>query len=202
MPTSSAPRRRMSAPARREQVLDVAAQLVAENGFQAISIQLVARSAGVTRPIVYEHFGGLPGLLEAVVSRELSRALQQVAATTLPNLNEGDPVELMLESLAKYLAAVAEHPTTWRLVLLPPEGAPASLRRRIVRGRERVLRGLTEAVGPGSLRGELSEDPPLTARILSAMADEYARLLLSDPRSFPSQRLLDHARWCLERLAA
>jgi AcrR family transcriptional regulator len=190
----------MSAPARREQVLDVATEIAVTDGFHAISIQSVALRAGVTRPIIYEHFGGLQGLLEALVSREMASALEQVSATALPDLKTGDPGELMLGSLAKYLSAVVEQPRTWRLVLAPPEGAPASLRRHIVRGRERVLGGLTEAVGPGSLPGQLSHDPELTARILSAMADEYARLVLNEPERFPPQRLLEHARWWLDRL--
>jgi len=192
----------MSAAARREQVLDVATEIVAEQGFQSVSIQAVATRAGVTRPIVYTHFGSLEGLLEEVIKREMSRAREQVNQTRVPALADGDPVELLLESLGRFLAAVKEHPATWRLVLTPPEGAPESLHKRIVRGRARVLRSLTEAVAPGSLPGDLSEDPELTARILSAMADEYARLVLSDARRFPPERLLEHARWWLTRIVA
>jgi AcrR family transcriptional regulator len=200
--TKTAPRRRMSAPARREQVLDVATEIVAEHGFQAVSIQSVAKRAGVTRPIVYEHFGALQGLLEAVVKREMSRAMDQVAATRLPDLSGGDPVALMLDSLSAYLAAVEEHPTTWRLVLMPAEGAPKTLRKRIVRGRAAVLQSLTDAVRPGTLPGDLSDDPELTARILSAMADEYARMVLADPLRFPPARLLEHARWWLRQISS
>jgi AcrR family transcriptional regulator len=191
----------MSASARREQVLDVASELVAERGFQSVSIQAVAQRAGVTRPIIYGHFGGLDGLLEAVVAREMSRARKQVAETTLSDLSTGDPVELMLASLSTFLSLVRDHPSTWRLVLTQPQGAPDSLHKRIVRGRARVLRGLTDAVKPGSLPGDLSEDPELTARILSAMADEYARLVLADPARFPPERLLEHARWWLGQIA-
>jgi hypothetical protein len=42
-----------------------------------------------------------------------------------------------------------------------------------------------------------SPDPELTARALSAVADEAARLLLSDPERYPPTRLVDHARWLL-----
>src|SRR6204780_4519959 len=123
---------RLSAPARGEQLLDVSAAIVLELGFQAVSIQAVARRAGISRPIVYEHFGDLSGLLEALVEREVERALEQVAETELVDLSEGDPSELMLESLRAYLDAVAQHPTTWQLVLMPPEGAPELLRTSII----------------------------------------------------------------------
>lgn len=189
----------MAGAERREQLLDVTARLIADEGFAATSIQAVARRAGITRPIVYEHFGDLPGLLEAVIQRELSRALIQVQATRLPALATGDPIELMIESLRAYLAAVQENPTTWRLVLIPPEGAPELLRTSIQQGRETVLAGLIGAVDPGGDPDANGPDPELTARLLSAMADEYARLVLLDPRRYVPERLLAHARWFLEQ---
>jgi hypothetical protein len=46
-----------------------------------------------------------------------------------------------------------------------------------------------------------SPDPEMTARILSAIADEYARLVLTDPGQFPPERLLAHAQWLLRHLS-
>src|ERR1700677_4200489 len=199
MPATTSPNAtRMTASARREQLLDVTAEIVAEHGFQAVSILSVARGAGISRPIVYEHFGDLTGLLEALVERETERALAQVAETELGDLSEGDPADLMLESLGAYLTAVERHPTTWQLVLMPPEGAPALLRQSIMRGRAAVLDTLTRAVRPISTPAGAASDPELTARSLSAVADEYALLLLTDGARFPPQRLLAHARWWLE----
>jgi AcrR family transcriptional regulator len=191
----------MTAPARREQLLDVTMELVVEQGFHGASVQSVARRAGVSRPIVYEHFGDLNGLLEALVARETASALAEISESTLGDLSRGDPSELMLESLRAYLAAVARHPMTWRLVLMAPEGAPELLRRSIARGRADVLASLTDAVRPGSMPGHESPDPEMTARILSAIADEYARLVLVDQNRFPPERLLDHARWLLRNLS-
>ena len=187
----------MAAVQRREQLLDVTAELAVHNGFQAVSIQAVARRAGISRPIVYEHFGGLTGLLKALIERETGRALQQVRATQLRDLSSGDPVQLELESLRAYLETVRAHPTTWRLVLLPPEGAPELLRTSILQGRRAILDGLIDAVRPGSGSGGRDPDPELTARLLSAMADEYAGLVLTNPDGYPPERLLAHARWFL-----
>lgn len=189
----------MTAPARREQLLDVTTEIVTDKGFQAVSIESVARRAGISRPIVYEHFGDLKGLLEAVVERETTRALSQVSETTLTDLTAGDPRELMLESLRAYLQAVRDHPTTWRLVLMPPEGAPELLRTSIARGRAAVLDRLAQAVRPALVRDRRSPDAELTAQVLSAISDEYARLVLTDPARFPPERLLDHAGWCLDQ---
>lgn len=189
--------RRMTALERREQLLDVTTQLAVERAFHGVSVEAVAQRAGITRAVVYQHFADLQALLEAVIKRETSRALAQVSETTLEDLSEGDPVQLMLESLRAYLHAVQNQPSTWRLVLMPPEGAPPMLHRAIAEGRAAVLVRLTRAVRPALASQQASVDAELTARMLSAMADEYARLLLSDPARFGPERLIEHARWWL-----
>jgi len=188
----------MRAPARREQLLAVATELAVEQSFHAVSVEAVARRAGITRAVIYQHFDDLRALLEAVIERETSRALAQVSETALTDLSEGDPKELMLESLDAYLRAVHDHPKTWRLVLMSPDGAPETLRTSIADGRRSVLAQLTRAVGP-ALDSADSGDAELTARLLSAVSDEYARLVLTDPQRYPPQRLLGHARRWLDR---
>ena len=189
----------MTGVARRDQLLDVTTELVTEQGFQNISIEAVAQRAGVARSLVYKHFADARELLDAVVEREIKRALSQVSETTLTDLSEGPPVELMLESLSAYLHVVKSHPVTWRLVLMTPQGAPPILREQIAQGRAAVLARMIDAVRPALASRPESPDPELTARILSAVADEYARLVLDDPDRYPPERLLPHARWILEQ---
>jgi AcrR family transcriptional regulator len=190
----------MSAEERRRQLLDVTRAIVARDGFHAVSIEAVARRAGITRPIVYGHFTDLGGLLEALVDRESERALEQLAAVLPRDLGGADPREPLLAALRGYLEAVEAEPVTWRLVLMPPEGAPPVLRDRIAQGRAAVVAQLSEAMRPGIGPGRASPDPELTARTLSALADEAARLLLTDPQRYPIQRLLAHAGWLLDEL--
>ena len=191
-------RRRMSGRARREQLLDVTAELVAGRGFHQLSVESIAGQAGITRAVVYQQFGDLGTLLHAVIERETSRALAEVSETTLSDLGVGEPIELMLESLRAYLQAVREHPARWRLVLMPPEGAPEELHAKIAAGRARILAQMTRAVRPAVERHRGSPDVELTARVLSAISDEYARLVLSDPDAHPIDRLMRHARWWLQ----
>jgi AcrR family transcriptional regulator len=192
---------RLPAEARREQLLDATKAIVAREGFHAVSIEAVAREAGITRPIVYSHFQDLPGLLEALVEREGRRALAQLASV-LPSTLGSDPREQLIAALTGYLEAVKADPGTWRLVLMPPEGAPQVLQRHVTKGREAVLAVLAQAVQPGLGAGRESPDPELTARMLSATADEAARLLLTDPRAYPVQRLVAHARWVLSHVGS
>ncbi|WP_051222361.1 TetR/AcrR family transcriptional regulator [Conexibacter woesei] len=199
--TAKRPARRLTAEARREQLLDVTTDLVVNDGFGAVSIDAVARRAGISRAIVYQHFGDLPALLKAVVAREMARAKAQLSETEVSRLDDGVPSDLLIESLAAYLGAVRDHPATWRLVLMPPEGAPESLRKGIARGRADALAHMTDAVAPALVGDDRSADAELTARMFSAMADEYARLVLTSPRRFTPDRLLAHARWWVEQMA-
>jgi AcrR family transcriptional regulator len=195
-------RMRMSGSERREQLLDVTKAMVGEEGFHAVSIEAVARAAGISRPIVYSHFDDLGGLLEAMVERETERALGQLAAILPAGVGVGDPREDLLAALRGYLEAVSGDPVTWRLVLIPPEGAPELLRDRINRGRDAVVAVLADVVRPGLAPGRETPDPQLTARLLSALADEAARLMLTRPEQYPIERLMDHARWLLGELSA
>ena len=190
---------RMPAERRRQQLLDATKAIVDRDGFHAVSIEAVAREAGISRPIVYGHFRVLPGLLEALVEREGARALAQLELVLPDVAAKGDPLETLLGGLRAYLQAARADPATWRLVLMPPEGAPAILRVHIAAGRAAIIAQLAEAVPP--LLGARS-DPELTAHMLSTISDETVRLHLSDPDRYPVERLLDMARWFLGRVLA
>ena len=69
---------RMSGQERREQLLDVGRKLFAEKGFEAVSVEEIAAKAGVSKPVVYEHFGGKEGLYAVVVDREMAYLLDSI----------------------------------------------------------------------------------------------------------------------------
>lgn len=71
-------RTRMSGQERREQLLDVGLQLFAEKGFEVVSVEEIAAKAGVSKPVVYEHFGGKEGLYAVVVDREMNHLLGSI----------------------------------------------------------------------------------------------------------------------------
>ena len=194
-------RSRLSAAERREQLLDVTKTLVGERGFHHLSIEAIAKRAGITRPVIYAHFEDLDALLEAMLEREARRALTQLGAIMPTELPEGGRrKDALLGALRGYLEAIQADPVTWRLVLMPPEGAPHMLREQVERGRDAIVATLAQVVGPGLAPERPSPDPHLTARLLSALSDEAARLLLSDPQEYPIERLMRHAEWLLGQL--
>ncbi|SEP93899.1 TetR/AcrR family transcriptional regulator [Lentzea albida] len=68
----------MTGKERREQLLDVSRALFAEKGFDATSVEEIAARASVSKPVVYEHFGGKEGVYAVVVDREMQRLMDQI----------------------------------------------------------------------------------------------------------------------------
>jgi AcrR family transcriptional regulator len=101
--TDGRPRVRMTGRERREQLLDVGRTLFAERGFEATSIEEIAARAGVSKPVVYEHFGGKEGLYAVVVDREMQSLLVRFTGA----LTGGSPKE-MLEQAALVLLTYIE----------------------------------------------------------------------------------------------
>ena len=66
-------RQRMTGKQRREQLIAIGRSLFAERGFEGTSVEEIALRAGVSKPVVYEHFGGKEGLYAVVVDREMNR---------------------------------------------------------------------------------------------------------------------------------
>ncbi len=68
----------MTGPQRREQLLEVGRKLFADKGFEGTSVEEIAAKAGVSKPVVYEHFGGKEGLYAVVVDREIRTLLDGI----------------------------------------------------------------------------------------------------------------------------
>jgi AcrR family transcriptional regulator len=100
------PRVRMSGKERREQLLDVGRTLFADKGFDGTSVEEIAEKAGVSKPVVYEHFGGKEGLYAVVVDREVRRLLDRITASL-----DGDHPRLLLEQAAGALLEYVEKET-------------------------------------------------------------------------------------------
>jgi AcrR family transcriptional regulator len=80
---------RMSGQERREQLLDVGRRLFAKKGFEAVSVEEIAAKAGVSKPVVYEHFGGKEGLYAVVVDREMGYLLDSMTTALARTPDDG-----------------------------------------------------------------------------------------------------------------
>ncbi len=92
----------MTGQERRQQLLDIGRRLFAERGFEGTSIEEIAAQAGVSKPVVYEHFGGKEGLYAVVVDREVER-LTTITMTLLDAKQSRPKFEAAAVTLLRYI---------------------------------------------------------------------------------------------------
>jgi AcrR family transcriptional regulator len=175
---------------RREQLIDAALSVILEQGYGGVSIEAIARVAGVTRPVVYDHFPNLGRLLHALVEREERISLEQLEEVVPADPRDHDPVELLAGSVKRFLDAVASRPATWRIILLPLEGTPAIVRDHVEVNRARILERIEQLVRWAIKRRDVPNDldVELTARAIRDLGEEAGRMVLTDPRRYTPAR--------------
>jgi len=97
----------MTGTQRREQLLDVSRKLFAEKGFEGTSVEEIAARAEVSKPVVYEHFGGKEGVYAVVVDREI----QALTGALAEALSGGAHPKVMVERSALALLGYIENST-------------------------------------------------------------------------------------------
>ncbi len=113
----------MTARQRREQLVGVARALFAEKGFGGTSVEEIALRADVSKPVVYEHFGGKEGLYAVIVDREveaLSGALSGALAS------RAHPRVLVERAALALLGYIEDSPDGFRMLVRDSPVAQAS----------------------------------------------------------------------------
>jgi AcrR family transcriptional regulator len=175
----------MTGKERREQLLDVSRRLFAERGLEGTSIEEIAARADVSKPVVYEHFGGKEGLYAVVVDREVERFLAM--ATRL--LEGDDKMEKFEVAAVELLRYIQDNSDGFRILVRDSNpssgsGTYASLISDIAGQVEYLL---------GDVLAERGYDPKL--------APMYAQMLVGMV-AFTGQWWLDARKPKLEEVAA
>jgi AcrR family transcriptional regulator len=103
----------MTSAERREQLIDIAREIFGERGFEGTSIEEIASRASVSKPVVYEHFGGKEGLYAVVVDREVRHLLDMMRAA----LTAGHPRELLEQAALALLDYIEESSDGFRILV-------------------------------------------------------------------------------------
>jgi AcrR family transcriptional regulator len=98
--------RRLSASERRAQLVDVGRAAFAEHGYEGTSVEEIAKRAKVSKPIIYEHFGGKEGLYAVVVDREMDYVERRI----IEAISSGSPRERVERASLAFLSYVRDHP--------------------------------------------------------------------------------------------
>ena len=110
----------MTGSARRQQLIKIAKSLFAERGYDGTSIEEIAQRANVSKPVVYEHFGGKEGLYAVVVDREMSALLNGITSSLTNNRSR-----VRLERVALALLTYVEERTDGFRILI--RDSPAAI---------------------------------------------------------------------------
>lgn len=103
----------MTAAERREQLIEIARTVFSEKGFDGVSVEEIAARAEVSKPVVYEHFGGKEGLYAVVVDREVRQLLGMVREA----LTSGTPRLLLEQAAFALLDYIEESPEGFRILV-------------------------------------------------------------------------------------
>jgi AcrR family transcriptional regulator len=176
----------MTGKQRREQLLDIGRSLFAERGFEGTSVEEIAATAGVSKPVVYEHFGGKEGLYAVVVDREIQILLETMTRSLTSRVGSREILEEAALALLTYIETSSDG---FRILVRdsPPTGSTggfASLISDVASQVEYIL------AGQFADRGFDSRTAPLYAQMLVGMV------------ALTGQFWLDHRKINKEEVAA
>ncbi len=178
---------RMSALERREQLISVGQTLFAQRGYDTLSVEEIAANAKVSKPIIYEHFGGKEGLYAVIIDREIT-ALSQIMTSALKE--SGKPPRQMLErAILAFLTYIEENPEGFQVLLKdsPAQDGPGSL--------NSLLNKITEQVAAVLTRGFK------TSKLPAKNVDLYAQMIVG-LAVYSAQRRMHERKLSKEQLAA
>lgn len=152
---------RMTGQQRREQLIGVARSVFAERGYEATTVEEIAERAGVSKPVVYEHFGGKEGLYAVVVDREVLILTDRITAA----LDASHPRVAAEQAAEAFLAYIEESEEGFRILVRDApvgsgRGTFASVIADVAAAAEDLL------VSEFSGRGFDRETAPIYARML------------------------------------
>jgi AcrR family transcriptional regulator len=155
-------KKRLTAAQRRAQLLGVGRKVFAKHGFTAGSVEEIARVAKVSKPIIYEHFGGKEGLYAVIVDREMDALVQRIAV----NIAEGSARRRFERAVLAFLTYVKDEPDGFAVLT---RDAPMTIAGK---GMPSVISDLAERVG------DIFNQQLKTAGLNTKVAPIYAHALI------------------------
>jgi AcrR family transcriptional regulator len=180
---------RLPADQRRQQLLDVARDVFAEGGFHATSMDDVAVRAGVTKPVLYQHFPSKRALYIELLHDTGSQLLHALEQATLRAPSGRERVE---EGFAAYFRFVVSNRSAFRLLF----GASMRNDPEFARIAEATISAAVEAISPLIDIPASAEQRMVLANALVGMAESVSRRAVHDPDAEDDAERL--ARWVAE----
>jgi AcrR family transcriptional regulator len=201
------PRRRLSAEERREHILRAGMEVFAERGYQEASMVEIARAAGITPAVIYDHFASKAELQITLLERQTEELLTFVASAVAGEFD--DTAERIRVGVDAFFTFVEEHPYAWRMLFRDPPTDPAILstyRRIHQQATAGIALFLRASAPPDLLKGPSADrDLEMFAEMLK-MAQNGLAVWWYEHRDVPRRELVDRVlEFCwlgFERIAA
>jgi AcrR family transcriptional regulator len=180
-------KKRLTGPERRAQLMAVGRSVFAVHGFEAVSLEDLAQRAGVTKPIIYEHFGGKEGLHAAIVEREMDDLVNRVTQ----GMSQGSPRERFENAVVAFLTYLQAEPAGFAVLT---REAPVGAARR---GMTRVIDQLAQRVGEifsieFARAGYDRKLAPIYANALLGMVTQVGQWWAADGKKIPLDHVVQH----------
>jgi AcrR family transcriptional regulator len=200
------PRRRLTAEERRTGILDAALAVFSESGYHSSSIDDIAREAGVSKALIYEHFASKQELYADLIARNARELSQRIGAALVGVEVESGASRLAI-GLDAFFAFVEERRDAWRMLFREPaDPETAAVLDRML---EQVTAEVTVLISqdPGARALDKAEDRRalrLLAEMLVGGTQSMANWWTSNPEAPREQMVeiaMDFAWLGLERLS-
>ena len=177
---------RLRAAERRAQLLGVARRLFARDGYRGASMESIAEAAGVTKPVLYQHFSSKRALYSALLANDLGRLTEELEVAFSQAESNG---ERLRQGFGAYLDFVDRHEDAFRLLFTEALGLDADFQHQVAEFR-RMVAGRVATI----IAAEAGLDVP-RARALAAaivgMAEGAAGWWLDERRPLDTGQLAD-----------
>ncbi|HEY8790130.1 MAG TPA: TetR/AcrR family transcriptional regulator [Actinopolymorphaceae bacterium] len=173
---------RMPRDARRTQLLDAARSVFVSNGYHAAAMDDIAESAGVSKPVVYQHFGSKLDLYLALLD-ESTEALVVTVQNAIASTDENH--SRVEAAVAAYFAFVDEGSEDFRLVFESDLGNMVEVRERLDQSERACAAAIAAAIGEQT--GLSVAEAMLLGTALAGTARVSAQAWLSAGRPFPRE---------------
>jgi AcrR family transcriptional regulator len=205
---STTPRKRLTGQERRAAILDAALEVFAARGYHASSIDDIAREAGISKALIYEHFSSKQRLYTELIEHHADELFERIAAAVAEAGSEG--AARLAIGVGAFYEFVEEHRIAWRMLFRDPTDPEVALVLDRILAQVTALVAALIAEDPGSqLAGEdrIARDQAL--QMLAQMLVGSVQALANwwaDHQKIPRERIvemtMDYAWLGLERLSA
>jgi len=176
---------RLTAAARRSQLIEIGLAVFAERGYEATSVEEIAARAKVSKPVLYDHFGGKEGLYAVVVDREVENIVQKVAES----VDTGSPRARIENAALAYLTYVKEHPEGFAVLQRDTPTASGEMPALMYDLADRVSAVFTEQFSAG---GYDAKNAPIYAHALVGMVAFVGQWWTDSQKPPPVETVANH----------